>query len=203
MKYIHTHYWFTLIEVIVSITIFSIMMVSVMSIFLFASQMSTRVEINRVMQENLKRVIEDIAENMRIEWLTGVRDFEGSCKKPDTSNTIVSAIWLCTWSKKYTLGYKEENGGFSVVSNIAEQCWGLEDICYILKKSESWDYFPLSNSFIHFENIEFTISNIDTSKLTIQITARPAIRKGLSSEIVKNNYIYIQTTLSQRLIKTY
>jgi hypothetical protein len=45
--------------------IFGIMMISVMSIFLFSSQMSSRVEINRVMQENIKNVIEDISENVR------------------------------------------------------------------------------------------------------------------------------------------
>ena len=56
---------FTLIEIIIAMTIFSIIMVSVLSIFLFSSQMSSRVEMNRIMQENIKNVTEDIAENMR------------------------------------------------------------------------------------------------------------------------------------------
>jgi hypothetical protein len=38
---------------------------SVMSIFLFSSQMSSRVELNRLLQENIKNVVEDIAENVR------------------------------------------------------------------------------------------------------------------------------------------
>jgi hypothetical protein len=41
------------------------MMISVMSIFLFSSQMSSRVELNRLLQENIKNVVEDIAENVR------------------------------------------------------------------------------------------------------------------------------------------
>jgi hypothetical protein len=40
-------------------------MISVMSIFLFSSQMSSRVELNRLLQENIKNVVEDIAENVR------------------------------------------------------------------------------------------------------------------------------------------
>jgi len=40
-------------------------MISVIAIFLFSSQMSTRVELNRLMQENIKNVFEDIAENVR------------------------------------------------------------------------------------------------------------------------------------------
>jgi len=40
-------------------------MVAVISIFLFSSQMSARVELNRLMQENIKNVVEDIAEEVR------------------------------------------------------------------------------------------------------------------------------------------
>jgi hypothetical protein len=45
--------------------IFGIMMISVMSIFLFSSQMSARVELNRALQENIKNVVENIAEDIR------------------------------------------------------------------------------------------------------------------------------------------
>jgi len=65
MKNTISHKAFTLIELIVSITIFGIIMISVMSIFIFSSQMSQRVELNRLMQENIKSVVEDIAEELR------------------------------------------------------------------------------------------------------------------------------------------
>jgi prepilin-type N-terminal cleavage/methylation domain-containing protein len=63
---------FTLIEIIIAMSIFGIIMVSVLSIFLFSSQMSTRVEMNRIMQENIKNVTEDIAENIRKSNLSDV-----------------------------------------------------------------------------------------------------------------------------------
>ncbi len=67
MRHIKLHHTkaFTLIELIVSMTIFAIIMVSVISIFLFSSQMSQRVELERNMQENIKSVMEDIAEEIR------------------------------------------------------------------------------------------------------------------------------------------
>jgi prepilin-type N-terminal cleavage/methylation domain-containing protein len=63
---------FTLIEIIIAMSIFGIMMISVLSIFLFSSQMSTRVEMNRIMQENIKNVTQDIAENIRKSSLANV-----------------------------------------------------------------------------------------------------------------------------------
>ena len=40
--------WFTLVEVIVAVTIFSIIMISVMFIFVNSTQLSMKVDINRV-----------------------------------------------------------------------------------------------------------------------------------------------------------
>jgi len=71
---------FTLIELIVSMTIFTIIMVSVMSIFIFSSQLSGKIEINRVLQENIKNVVETIAEDVRKNRLVGVSDtLLGTC----------------------------------------------------------------------------------------------------------------------------
>ena len=65
-SYIQKPVGFTLIELIVAITLFSIVMVSVFSIFIFASDLSGRIEINRLMQENTKNVVETITEDIRV-----------------------------------------------------------------------------------------------------------------------------------------
>jgi hypothetical protein len=75
--------------------IFSIMMVSVLSIFLFSSQMSARVELNRVLQENIKNVMENIAEDVRKETINGGVDFESSCNMPDSVNAVIVSSGLC------------------------------------------------------------------------------------------------------------
>ncbi len=207
MKTTYTHKQaFTLVEIIVSITIFSIMLISVMSIFIFASQMSTRVEINRVMQENIKNVIEDISENVRKNSINWVQDgLSWWCKLPLDMKSTEKWDKLCIWwNIEYTIGKKDPvSGDWERSSNIEADCGDIDDICYILKKDSSGDYYPLSSNFIHFENIKFLVTNTDIPKLTIQILARPAYKKGLPTKVIKNNSLSIQTSLSERLIETH
>lgn len=203
MKQQNIYTWFTLIELIISITIFSVMMISVMSIFLFSSQMSTRVELNRSVQENIKNVIEDIAESVRTQWIWGVRNFAGTCKLPTDTDKNIIGIGLCVGWSDYIIGYKTPTGNFMPSSNISADCWDLDDSCRILKKEASGDYYPLTNSFLAFEKLSFIVNNTDVPKVTIQFIVRPAYKKWLSPDILRNNTMHIQTTISERLIKTY
>ena len=56
--------WFTLVEVVVSVTIFSIIMISMISIYILSSDTSLKSDINRAMHENIKSVITDISEDI-------------------------------------------------------------------------------------------------------------------------------------------
>ncbi|MDR1945429.1 MAG: hypothetical protein LBQ59_05215 [Candidatus Peribacteria bacterium] len=47
-------------EVIVSITIFSIIMISIIAIYILSSDTSAKSDINRAMHENLKSIITEI-----------------------------------------------------------------------------------------------------------------------------------------------
>ena len=64
--------WFTLVEVLVSITIFSIMMISIMSIYILSTDIAVKSDINRMMQVNLKNVTSTIAEDIRKDWMIWV-----------------------------------------------------------------------------------------------------------------------------------
>ncbi|NCO31344.1 hypothetical protein GW891_00475 [bacterium] len=55
---------FTLVEVVVSITIFSIMMISIISIYILSSDTSLKSDINRAMHENMKSVTTEISEDI-------------------------------------------------------------------------------------------------------------------------------------------
>lgn len=213
MKNLHTHNTgFTLVELIVSITIFSMIITAVVSIFLFSSQMSTRVELNRAMQENIKNVVEDMAEEVRIGGIEGVIPLGQS----DTSCNSSSSGAMTSWFKvcmnsgvEYVLGYMDESlGTWRIISDVNE-CSIPTDAnpdtytCRILKRyTPSDDYFPLTNSFIAFENINFVVTNPEIPKLTLVLTLRPSAYKWLSREIVERNTLTIQTTISERLIKT-
>lgn len=196
---------FTLIEIMVAMTIFSIIMVSVLSIFLFSSQMSTRVELNRTMQENIKNVIEDISENIRRYWLSWVlADWAiDSCNNWSGSLLIWTKLCL-NWGIEYTIWYAD---GDPIEWKRQTSISDCQDItkpnCHILKRDSPLEaYYPLSNSFSHFKNISFEITNQEIPKLNMNMSVRPSVQKWLSSDIAENGVTHIQTTLSHRLIKT-
>lgn len=206
MKKNTLHSGFTLIEIIVSITIFSIIMVSVMAIFLFASQMSARVELNRAMQENIKNVLEDIAEWIRsdgIQWVA--TELDATCKWAPNMASAHKGTQLCLnsgesyvlWTQNQTTLIWERS------SNIIADCGDIDDICHVLKRDSTWDYYPLTNSFLNFNQLDFYISNTKIPQISVTLVARPSYKKWLSTEIINNNTITVQTTLSQRLIETY
>jgi prepilin-type N-terminal cleavage/methylation domain-containing protein len=56
---------FTLVEVIVSMTILGIIMVSVMVVFISGSNTANKIDIQRGLQENVKNIVETIAEDIR------------------------------------------------------------------------------------------------------------------------------------------
>jgi len=195
---------FTLIEVIVAMTIFGIIMISVLSIFLFSSQMSSRVEINRIMQENIKNVTEDIAENIRKKWLSWVLadGWFDACN----SWSWATLVWtkLCLWwGIEYSIWYATgATLDWQRVNDIS-YCQDINSQCHIIKRdTPSEDYYPLSNSFSHFENISFVITNEDIPKLSLHMSLRASSAKWLSSQVVRNSITHIQTTISQRLIST-
>lgn len=202
--------WFTLIELIVSITIFWIIMVAVISIFLFSSQMSARVELNRLMQENIKNVVEDIAEEVR-KWKIAWVSHTDSCPSSFTSGDRDYKLCL-EGGIIYTLGYKNQvSGKWERVTNISDcknpiksdlSVENENNICRVIKKVGIGEYYPLSNSFVAFELLDFTVSNNLIPKVTVQMILRPWYQKWLRSEIIQNNTFNIQTTLSERLIET-
>ena len=61
--------WFTLVEIMVALTIFSIIMVSVMSIYIVSSETTYNSEISRAMQENVKNVYMEISEDVIKNWI--------------------------------------------------------------------------------------------------------------------------------------
>lgn len=201
-----TQAWFTLIEIIVSVTIFGIIMVSVMSIFLFSSQMSQRVELNRVMQENIKSVVEDIAEEVRKGNILDIStDSVSSCDANFTSSDSGSKLCL-EWGINYMLWYKDTSTWDWVrVSNISDCLDYIEDdesVCRVIKNKWAWDYFPLTNSFIAVEKLDFTLTNEELPKVTVMMTVRPAFLKGVQPDVVEANRMSVQTTVSERLIQT-
>lgn len=196
--------WFTLIELIVSISILGIIMVSIFTIFQLASEANNKTDISRAMQENIKNIVETIAEDVRvnnISWLNS---------DVTNSSCVLSWDWyyltwtkLCIWTNKYYLA-QIRNDVYNRVTDF-NQCEIWKDSCVLVK--EDWDWiFPLSNSWVEFRNINFSVLNYNDNKekkLVLNFIMQPSTKKGIKSGLIKENKIIFQTTFSQRLYKSY
>lgn len=185
---------FTLIEIIVAITIFSIMMTSVIFIFVNSSQLSLKIDINRTLQENSKNIIETIAEDLR---KNDIKECAWSISEWCVSNTLKFSTWteLWVWDNHYYLAKKIDTGNFIKVTDLSE-CNALSKQCFIVL---NWQM--LSNSSVKIENLEFSIFSEHIPKVQINLFMRPMIWKWVKVDLIKNNELNIQTTLSERYLK--
>lgn len=200
-SYIQKPVGFTLIELIVAITLFSIVMVSVFSIFIFASDLSGRIEINRLMQENTKNVVETITEDIRVAWVQWVsHDMSQPWCTTVSKWETDTGDKLCTFSSEYFLWKYDDVLEQWIRVNPKNQCIQVSDNCSIVRKK--WGKkFPLTNSFVAFRDIEFYVSWGEVPKVTIRFHAQPAAKKWVKTHLIQENELYFQTTISDRIIE--
>lgn len=177
---------FTLVEMMVSMTIFSLIMVSVFTVFIYNTTMSAKVEIERSMQENVKSVLDTLREDIQVWEIYPLHSLEPRR--------------LTVWDAEYYLALKEDDTFTPQVwdTDILE-CWTLANTCYFMKKDTNGSY-PLSNSFTAFENLQFHVTDVWIPKVTITFTARPAAKKWVGADLIKNSKVPVQTTFTKRII---
>lgn len=201
---------FTLIELIVSITIFSIIMVSVIMIFISASQVSAKIDISRSMQENTKNIVETIGKDLLdhgIYWVskqTWASDCNFSYSTWKYRNWDKLCLWDSSTGYEYFLAIDSNSGWIRVEqSSIQASCSSIISECVLVRKNKNnWDITRLSNSSVYFSDLSFSISNENISKVTINFTMKPSAKKWIAPWYIKNSQILFQTTLSERLIST-
>ncbi len=181
---------FTVIEVLVAVTILSIIMISVMQIYISSSDISLKTDINRSMQENIKNAIETIAEDIRKKPLNWVVDNDiDSCGFSGGIHTW--GIKICIGTDVYRL-WKKVADNYIIAGN--DDCDETnESGCTILKNGK-----PLMNSWVDVKNLEFKVSNEEISKVTIIMEVQPSAKKWIRPDLIKQNRMDFQTTISQR-----
>lgn len=192
---------FTLIEIVVAITIFSIIMVFVAFIFSNVVMLSAKIDITRAMQENVKNIVETISDDILKNWIGGIssQTTDSSCFYPTTTNYI---FWdkLCVWTNIYYIS-KEDLISWSYIripfNNIKNECSEIQNNCVLVKNLER-----LSNNQVSFDEFSFSLSNKEIPKLTINFIMKPAIWRWVTSDMIKESKLIFQTTISEKLIKT-
>ena len=204
MKKQELHFWFTLIEVLVSITIFSIMFISIIWIYVISTDINLKSDINRMMQENLKILSSKISEDIRKNWITWV-----SNSTTDTCDFLVWGnnykVWdeLCTKSgSKYYLA-KKDKLSWEYLRTSSSECDNLTDNCVIamwihdpLTNSNSYD--PLTNSYVSVKDVTFYLSSDYVPKVTMNIVLQPSSNKWVKPDLIKESNMIFQTTVSER-----
>lgn len=196
MKKIKLHYKaFTLVEVLVSITIFSIMMISIIWIYITSSEITMKSDINRMMQENLKNVSNTIAEDIRKNGIMWVSESSNEdCNSIMDSNNYKNWDKLCIkWWNKYYLA-KEDLLSWDYIRTDSLNCSAITDHCVIAK----WINTPLTNSYVSIKELNFYLSNDFIPKLTMNIVLNPAAQKWVKSDLIKESKLIFQTTISER-----
>lgn len=186
---------FTLVEVLVSITIFSMISISIIWIYITSSDIAVKSDINRILHENLKNISSTIAEDIRKNWIEWVsRAIWDTCEF-DASNNYKTWDKLCSksWSEYYLA--KKDDISWIYTRVDKSECEWLNDNC-IIYISDKW---PLTNSYVAVKDLKFFVSKDFIPKVTMSITIQPATKKWIKTELIKENKLIFQTTISERV----
>ena len=196
--------WFTLVEVLVAMTMFWLIIVSVLMIFTLSTQVALKTDMNREMQQNLKSVVETIADDVRKNGIARIGNWwtwiDLDTASPSQlyftwdSIEIQSDVWIP--HQYYLWDYRTMVPSFSWLKPTA-YCGDIKNICVMLKQG----IWPLSNGQISFTSLRYYVSNWDVRKLTIVAKARPAAKRWVRSSMIKDAEITFQTTISERILR--
>lgn len=193
---------FTLVEVLITITILALIFTSVMSVFIYYSTLWAKVEANRLLQSNIKNIIEHISKDIQ-------------------SNGINISKYTISWMYGSDIGklYVWDNEYYLVQDASFDDSWlwsaipfnQYEDACYpvetnteakkcVLMKNQNGEKIILSNSWVSFKNLYFHVSEDYIPKVTINFDVWIAPWKWLQEGLIKESNIQIQTTISEKLL---
>lgn len=192
--------WFTLIELIVSVSILSIIMISVFMIFALSSDLNNKTDISRAMQENIKNIVETIAEDVRKQGKNlKISSSNGlwTCQNPE--KIYASGTTLCVGNDSYYIAKQEANEWIKV-SNY-ENC-DIKTQCFLVKNTGT-AVTQLSNSWVDFKSLVFYVARDGVNKVTIHFEIQPSNKKWIKPELIQENRMILQTTLSERLYNDY
>ncbi len=185
---------FTLVEVLVSMTILAIVMVSILMIYATSSEIALKADLNREMQQNIKSVVETLAEDVRKNGITGLSETNWDAYW--TGSSVWSALKI--WNDYYFLSNSEKILAANYDTRIdATLCTDIATTCTLVKK---W-LWPLTNSKMSFTNLEFSMTNWPIPKVTINMSVRAAIKNWVRPDLIRWSVIHFQTTLSERSLQ--
>jgi prepilin-type N-terminal cleavage/methylation domain-containing protein len=179
---------FTLIELVVAVTILSIIMLSVFVIYTNLINVNRKLEQTRILQDQTRLITETIAADIRGSGI----NFDVS----SAPNLLATNSW-----NQYLLQQKNSNWDFTDCL-ITEKNYP----CQIMSKIDT----PLTNDSVDIQKLTFNITWASNSgatntttewKVQLVFDIGIAPKKWVSSDVVKASVITVQTTISEKIYK--
>jgi len=198
---------FTLVEIIVAITMFSIIIISMVNIYTSIIWLTTKVDVTRAMQENIKNIVEHISSDIHKNWIAWVskQSWINDCNRYLNSSWYRKWDKLCTWTwSNYTEYFVWLLWTNSRVDpdHLNSICSEIKNTCVLFKKKDWWDPVRLSNSMVSLKNFKVYISNEVMPKATFSIILRPSSKNWVTPNLIKNSSLIFETTISEKIIKS-
>jgi hypothetical protein len=145
------------------------------------------------MHENIKSVVTEISEDIIKNWLTWTSKTTIDNCDFFLTNNYKEGTKLCTksWNEYYLA---KKNIDWIYIRTENSDCWDFLDQCYLVKNG-----VPLTNSLVSIKNLKFYISNSNVNKATMVIDLLPTLKAWVKPNMIKENNIIFQTTISERL----
>ena len=206
---------FTLVEVLITITILGLIFTSVMSVFIYYTTLWAKVEANRLLQSNIKNIIEHISKDIKengINFWPNTHEFnwlyDGGLPNSDLIWDDVGILYV--WQNEYYLAklnnpnteylpWVDADWGRVNPNEYNTKCSWIRDNCALMKE-EAWEKIRLSNSWVSFKSMYFYVSKDYIPKVTLNFDMWIAWWKGLKDSVIKANSIQLQTTISEKLL---
>lgn len=164
-------------------------------------------EATMILQENIRNVTEQIANDVREKWINF--DYYDS-STPERVNSYAdngNNILAIQWGNKYYL-MKNSMSGPILCTESEKNNPNIH--CYIWKEDSTGTRKALSDDRVNIENIRFflswetgsSISSLSEEwKVTIVLSLWIEKKTWMSSDIIKNTHMFIETTISEKVYK--
>ena len=214
---------FTLIEIIVALTILSLVMVSVFEIYSNIIALNKRLEVSRNLQENARNITETIAKDVRENGiafgcysLSATSAFGGSLTagtEYSGSGTDILTVKVapenCPSSSECFVSYYLMHDN---AATAPTKCAPTDQACYLGRQLPDGQRIRVTDSGVQLDGLRFFISGVDAKtfskntdsegKVTMSFRLSPAPRQGITPEIARALAIPIQTTITEKLYKS-
>lgn len=201
--------WFTLIELMIAMVIFTVMSVMIMTVYLNTTFTSRKLNATRQLSEVAREITERLSQDVREKWIW-MSSFDPTTEMWSNDNytgsgseylSIGSDLFYVYWSLDWpNMKRCIDTPTSNRKSDNSIHCW-----LYI---HNGTDYYNLVDSFVPEESkkrvkvqdLKFYVSGWEftTKKVTLVMTLSLMPRIGVPLSLTESSKIQIQTTISER-----